>query len=268
MSTNTAIFAFIKPNPGGDTNAWGTLLNANFDKLDAMLNGGVAFQVRINFADNGMRINGAVITSSVAELNILDGALISTAQLNALVGITASVAEINLLDGVLASTAELNILNGALVTFSELNILAGTTVTTAELNILDGVVANATEINLLDGAVDHNNAAWIAGTAVTRDLPSPKDVADSAKARSLGEGQTWQVVTRLQNVVYQNATGRTIVVSAIIDNSEFQVSADGVTNFMPVASDSGGDSVRVNVVIPSGWYYRYTGFTHTVYELR
>jgi len=52
--------------------------------------------------------------------------------------ITSTPAELNLLDGVTATTAELNILDGV-------------TSTAAELNILDGVTATATEINILDG---------------------------------------------------------------------------------------------------------------------
>ena len=46
-----------------------------------------------------MQINETAVTSTAAELNILDG-------------VTASAAEINLLDGVTASTAEINFLDG------------------------------------------------------------------------------------------------------------------------------------------------------------
>jgi hypothetical protein len=59
-------------------------------------------------------VNGAV-TTSPAELNILDGATLDTAELN-------------VLDGMRADTAELNIMNGA-------------TMTTAELNYIDGVTS-------------------------------------------------------------------------------------------------------------------------------
>jgi len=58
-------------------------------------------------------INGAM-TSTEEELNILDGATLSTAELN-------------LLDGVTASTAELNILDGATLTVTELNYVDGVT---------------------------------------------------------------------------------------------------------------------------------------------
>jgi uncharacterized protein YaiE (UPF0345 family) len=82
-------------------------------------------------------IGGTAVTSTAAELNILDG-------------VTASTAEINILDGVTASTAEINILDGVTATTAELNILDGVTASTAEINILDGVTASTTEINYLD----------------------------------------------------------------------------------------------------------------------
>ena len=68
-------------------------------------------------------------------------------------GVTSSVAELNILDGVTATTAELNILDGVTATTAEINILDGVTATTAEINILDGVTATANEINLVDGSV-------------------------------------------------------------------------------------------------------------------
>jgi len=85
-----------------------------------------------------LQIAGTAITSTAAEINILDG-------------LTATVAELNILDGVTSTTAELNILDGVTSTTAELNILDGVTSTAAELNILDGVTATATELNYVDG---------------------------------------------------------------------------------------------------------------------
>lgn len=59
-----------------------------------------------------LQIGGTSITSSPAELNILDGVTSSTAELNILDGVTATTAELNILDGVTATAAELNILDG------------------------------------------------------------------------------------------------------------------------------------------------------------
>ena len=63
-----------------------------------------------------------------------------------------SEAEVQILDGATVTTTELNILDGVTATTAELNIMDGVTSTTAELNILDGVTATTAEINLLDGA--------------------------------------------------------------------------------------------------------------------
>ena len=87
---------------------------------------------------DAISIGGTTITSTAAELNILDGVTATAAELNILDGVTSTAAELNILDGVTATAAELNILDGVTATASELNILDGVTSTAAELNILDG----------------------------------------------------------------------------------------------------------------------------------
>ena len=87
---------------------------------------------------DAINLNGTLITSTAAELNILDG-------------VTSTAAELNILDGVTSTAAELNILDGVTATAAELNIIDGVTSTTAELNILDGVTSTAAELNLVDG---------------------------------------------------------------------------------------------------------------------
>ena len=83
-------------------------------------------------------LGGTAITSTAAELNILDG-------------VTATASELNILDGVTATATELNITDGVTATTAELNIMDGVTATTAELNIMDGVTSTATELNIIDG---------------------------------------------------------------------------------------------------------------------
>ena len=100
---------------------------------------------------DALSINGTTVTSTAAELNILDGVTSTTAELNILDGVTSTTAELNILDGVTSTTAELNILDGVTATAAELNIMDGVTATTAELNIMDGVTSTAAELNILDG---------------------------------------------------------------------------------------------------------------------
>mgnify|MGYP003642939937 CR=1 FL=1 len=94
--------------------------------------------------------SNTAITSTPAELNILDG-------------VTSTAAELNILDGVTSTTAELNILDGVTSTTAELNILDGVTSTAAELNILDGVTATAAELNLVDGGATVGTTALADG---------------------------------------------------------------------------------------------------------
>jgi hypothetical protein len=69
----------------------------------------------------GVGANGfaEAITANEDELNILDGATLTTAELNLLVGLTAS------LSGLTSTAAELNKLDGATVSTAELNKLTG-----------------------------------------------------------------------------------------------------------------------------------------------
>jgi hypothetical protein len=96
------------------------------------------------------------LTSTAAELNILDGVTATTAELNFVDGVTSGIqsqvdSKQNELTGLTSTVAELNILDGVTATATELNILDGVTATTAELNILDGVTADATELNYVEG---------------------------------------------------------------------------------------------------------------------
>jgi cytoskeletal protein CcmA (bactofilin family) len=56
--------------------------------------------------------------------------------------VTSTAAELNILDGVTSTAAELNIMDGVTATTAELNIMDGVTATTAELNYTDGVTSN------------------------------------------------------------------------------------------------------------------------------
>lgn len=69
------------------------------------------------------------VTAESAELNILDGATLTTDELNILDGVTATAEEINVLDGISEDleAADLNILDGVTATTDELNYVAGVT---------------------------------------------------------------------------------------------------------------------------------------------
>ena len=97
--------------------------------------GGITYNPASNLLSIGaadvttLKVGGVAVTSTAAELNVLDG-------------ITATTAELNTLDGVTATASELNILDGCTSTATELNLLDGCTATTVELNYTDGVTSN------------------------------------------------------------------------------------------------------------------------------
>ena len=99
----------------------------------------------------------------------------SNASLGALalggVAVTSTAAELNILDGVTSTAAELNILDGVTSTAAELNALDGITSNVDELNALDGITAVVGELNALD----------IGSTAVGTAVASKAVILDSNK---------------------------------------------------------------------------------------
>jgi len=125
---------------------------------------------------NGLKLGGTLVTSTAAELNLLDGSAANTVVNGKAViygsagelavdagkltiggvAVGATAAELNVLDGISGTltSAELDILDGVTASTSEINILAGLTSTTAELNKLDGYLGGVTELNYLKDLYD------------------------------------------------------------------------------------------------------------------
>ena len=176
----------------GDTNSVtsamitdGTIVDADINASAAIAQTKVALDADLT-ALSSCQTGGAAALAALteAEVQILDGATVTTNELNILDGVTATKDEINIIDGVTATTAELNYVDGvtsnvqtqldakqasdaeltelatmasdtasalADLTQAEVQILDGATVTTTELNKLDGVTASATNLNIVDG---------------------------------------------------------------------------------------------------------------------
>ena len=162
-----------------------------------------------------LTLGGTAVTSTAAELNILDGVTATASEINILDGVTSTTAELNILDGVTSTAAEINkldgftgvvadlnyakdlratgvtttefnVLDGITATVLELNLLDGVTATTNELNILDGVTATASEINILDGV-----------TATTSELNILDGVTATAAELNYSDGVTSNIQTQL-----------------------------------------------------------------------
>ena len=164
---------------------------AELETIDGVTAGTVAASKAI-VVDSNKDFTGARNITLTGELDAgsldvsgdvdVDGTLETDALSINGTAVTSTAAELNILDGVTSTAAELNILDGVTSTASEINILDGVTSTAAELNILDGVTASATDINLIDGIT---NGTVIASKAIITD--SNKDITGGRNITISGE---------------------------------------------------------------------------------
>ena len=96
--TTTTTFSLVKPEVGASESSWGAKINTTLDTLDDLLDGTTA--VKPNMAASLWQVGGVAVTSTAAELNILDGVTSTAAELNILDGVTSTAAELNALDGI------------------------------------------------------------------------------------------------------------------------------------------------------------------------
>ena len=145
------------------------------------------------------------VTSTAAELNILDG-------------VTSTAAELNLVDGSVAGTIVNNkaVVYGAAGQVNATTLqIAGTSITStaAELNILDGVTATAAELNLVDGSVSGtivNGKAVVYGAAgqvnaTTLQIAGTSITATAAELNFV-DGVTSAIQTQLDAKQAEDAT--------------------------------------------------------------
>ena len=148
QSSNSAATA---PSGTGSTVAGELFYNTTSNKLQIATDANGTF-VDVALDSSGdlnisgsLSLSGTTVTSTAAELNILDGVTATASELNALDGITATVSELNILDGVTATSSELNLLDGVTATTTELNYVDG--VTSAIQTQIDSKQATLTNIS-------------------------------------------------------------------------------------------------------------------------
>jgi len=106
-----------------DADADTTITADTDDQIDIAISGADDFRFTANtftalsgssvvIPDGGLTLGSTAVTSTAAELNILDGVTSTAAELNILDGVTSTTAELNILDGVTSTAAELNLVDG------------------------------------------------------------------------------------------------------------------------------------------------------------
>jgi hypothetical protein len=230
----TTNYSWNLPTVGGSENTWGTSLNANWTALDTLL-GGV----------------------SATEFAILDGATVTTAELNILDGVTATTAEINYLDGV-TSNVQTQLDTKALKTTT---ITVGTAMTGGG----DLSANRSIELNFA------TQAEAEAGTTSDK-VMTPQRTNQAIQALvpdSIGDGQTWQIVSRSDGTAYQNTTGKPIM-AMVQGNSAagIDVSANGSSYVRASGGNNNNFICTHTVIVPNNHYYKYYNSSGSKAELR
>jgi hypothetical protein len=142
--TTTTTYGLTKPEVGASDDTWGTKLNTNLDTLDDLLDGTTA--IAPNLTAGSWQIGGVAVTSTAAELNVLDGITATVAELNILDGVTATAAEINYLDVTTLGTSEAS----KAVTADANGVVTFDNGISEEYTAVTST-SNATTVNLQDG---------------------------------------------------------------------------------------------------------------------
>lgn len=237
MPTNTTTYSLQKPTVGGDEDAWGGYINSNLDTLDDLLDGttpvtGIDINsgsidgtpIGANSASTGnfttFSINGTAVTSTPAELNLLDGSSAGTivnskgvvygsaGEVNATTlqiggtSITATAAEINYLDittlGLTEASKAVTADANGVVSFDNGTIEEVTSITSS---------SGAATVNLRDGNVFEHDLT----ENVTYTFSNP---AASGRAScfilKVIQGSTARVITWPSSVDWNAATAPTL----------------------------------------------------------
>ena len=160
-------------------------------------------KVKDGLVDQDLTIVGGTVNNSVIGGSTAAAGSFTTLSASSTVTIggtalTSTAAELNILDGVTATASELNILDGVTSTATELNILDGVTATTAEINYLDVTTLGTTEASKVvtsdaNGVTKFDNGIQEESTAVTS--------SSNAATLNLRDGSVF-THTLTENVTY------------------------------------------------------------------
>ena len=191
------------------------------------------------YAD-AINFNGTAITSTAAELNILDGVTSTAAELNILDGVTASAADINLIDGITNGTV---IASKAIITDANKDITGGRNITIS--GELDAATLDISGDADIDGTLEAD-AITIAGVTLA------ETISDTVGAMVSSNTETNITVTYddsdntldfVIGTLNQDTTGTAdnITVSAnnSTDETVYPIFVDGATGSQGAETDTG-----------------------------
>ena len=201
------------------------------------------FDIASHDTSNGLKLGGTLVTSTAAELNILDGVTSTTAELNIMDGVTSSTAELNILDGVTATTTELNYND----TGSAVGTVVASKTVTADANKDVASFRNITLTGELDaGSLDVSGDADIDGTleadAITVNGSTLNNVIDARLGSNIvatGALDSGSITSGFGNIDNGTSTLDTGAITAT--GQTIQNSGDALLQLISESSD--GDSV-------------------------
>ena len=189
---------------------------------------------------DALSINGTTVSSTAAELNILDGVTATASELNIMDGVTSTTAELNILDGVTASAADINLIDGitngtviaskAIITDSNKDISGGRNITiTGELDAATLDISGNADI---DGTLE-TDALSINGTTVTStaaELNILDGVTSTTAELNLLDGSTAGTVVASKAVVVDSnkdiASFRNVTLTGELDAATLDISGN------------------------------------------
>ena len=198
-----------------------------------ILDGVTSTASELNLVDGSSA--GTIVNSKVVVYGSSGEVNATTLQI-AGTSITSTAAELNILDGVTSAATELNILDGVTATATELNILDGVTATTAELNYVDGVTSNIqTQINSINPSptLDATASGTLANgdTIIVNTNGTVSAVAGSTITQAVGSATVFESAsTNHLSIAYDSNAQKVLIAYRDQGNSNYGTAIVGTVS--------------------------------------